>query len=225
MLILVVEDDPSLSGLVCEALRDALYAVDLAIDGEAAAQLMAVNSYDLVVLDWSIPPPTGIDLLRQWRREGSQVPVLMLTGRDTVEDKAGGLDIGADDYLTKPFSFRELLARVRSLLRRQAPRKFQIKRAGNLRFHTATGQVVVDGKILSLSVKEQELLCYLLDRCDEVVSRREIEDNVWDSAFNSTANVVAVTIFRLRQKIDSGAVGKLLHTVRGKGYMLKSERG
>lgn len=224
MLILVVEDDRFLAGLLCEALRDAFYAVDLAIDGEAASELIAVNAYDLVVLDWTIPPPTGIELLRQWRREGRQVPVIMLTGRDTVEDKAGGLDVGADDYLTKPFSFRELLARVRSLLRRQAPREFQIKRAGNLRFHTATGQVVVGGKILSLSVKEQELLRYLLDRCDEVVSRREIEDNVWDSAFNSTANVVAVTMFRLRRKIDSGAKGKLLHTVRGKGYMLKSVR-
>ncbi len=224
MLILVVEDDVEMAELVCEALRADLYAVDLASTGEEASERMAVGLYDLVVLDWSIPPPSGMQLLETWRREGIDTPVLMITGRDTVEDRAEGLDRGADDYLTKPFSFRELLARVRSLLRRREVHGSEVRRAGDLCFDQARRQATIGGEVLSLSAKELELLEFLLRRRDQVVSRRELEENVWDSAFDSAANVVDVTVFRLRKKIDAGRRGRLLHTVRGKGYILRGER-
>jgi len=224
MRILVVEDDPRMSGLICEVLTDACYAVDPAEDGETADELMDINTYDLVVLDWGIPSPSGIELLRKWRREGRMLPILMLTGRDTVDDKAGGLDTGADDYLTKPFSFVEMLARVRSLLRRRGMSIELTLEAGDLRLVRARHQVTVAGKPVMLSPKEFGVLEYLLRRKDEVVTRTDIEEHAWDEASDPMANVVDVTIHRLRKKVDGGREGKLIHTVRGVGYVLRSER-
>ncbi len=224
MRILVVEDDPRMSGLICEVLRDNCYAVDPANDGASASDLMAVNQYDLVVLDWGIPAPSGIELLQIWRGQGQTMPILMLTGRSTVEDRAGGLDTGADDYLTKPFSFVELLARVRSLLRRrQVPLQLHLE-AGDLRLDTSRHQVTVGGSPVILSPKEFAVLDYMLRRTDEVLTRTEIEEHAWDEASDPMANVIDVTIHRLRKKIDGGQDGRLIHTVRGMGYVLRSER-
>ena len=224
MRILVVEDDPRLSGLICEVLQDACYAADPATDGETADELMAVNQYDLAVLDWGIPSPSGIELLRKWRREGRNLPILMLTARDTVEDKAGGLDTGADDYLTKPFSFVELLARVRSLLRRrELPLQLTLE-AGDVVLDRSRHQVTVGNETVVLSPKEFSVLEYLLRRKNEVVTRTDIEEHAWDEASDPMANVVDVTIHRLRKKIDGGRQKRLIHTVRGVGYVLRSER-
>lgn len=224
MRILVVEDDPRMAKLLCEVLQDAAYAVDHAPSGDVAAELMDLNPYDLAVLDWSIPAPTGLELLRGWRGAGFVLPILMLTGRDAVEDRVEGLDGGADDYLTKPFSFAELLARVRSLLRRREKAIDMELEAGDLRFDRVRQAVTVDGEGIRLSAKELALLEYFLTRRDEVVRRADIEEHVWDSAFDSMSNVVDVHVHRLRKKIDGRRSDKLLHTVRGVGYVLRSSR-
>lgn len=224
MKILVVEDDPRMSDLIREVLEDACYAVDLAADGDTADELMDVNNYDLAVLDWGIPAPSGIELLRSWRDRGKSLPILMLTGRDAVEDRVGGLDTGADDYLTKPFSFVEMLARVRSLLRRRGlPLQLTLE-AGDLELDRTRHQVTVAGEPIPLSPKEFGVLEYLLHRKDEVVSRSDIEEHAWDDTAEPMANVVDVVIHRLRKKIDGDRPERLIHTVRGVGYVLRSER-
>lgn len=224
MRLLVVEDEEALAEAVVEALRLEHYAVDLAADGSTADELMMVNDYDLVVLDWSIPPPTGIELLERWREQGSETPVLMLTGRTSIEDRVDGLDRGADDYLTKPFSLEELLARVRSLLRRREKELNMELSADDLVMDRAACVVKVDGAEVGLSPKEFTVLEYLLTRRDEVVSRTDLIEHAWDDAFDSMSNVVDVVVHRLRKKIDGDRELRLLHTVKGAGYLLRSER-
>jgi DNA-binding response OmpR family regulator len=224
MRILVVEDEPVLAAALVEVLEDESYAVDLAPDGETASELMDVNEYDAVVLDWSIPPPTGIELLRRWRGRGVTTPVLMLTGRGGVEDRVGGLDTGADDYLTKPFSFDELLARVRSLLRRREKALATDLAAGDVSMDRAGHRVTVGGEAIELSPKEFALLEYFLYHPDQVVTRTDLSEHVWDDSFDSLSNVIDVTVHRLRKKIDGSRSDRLLHTIKGVGYMLKSDR-
>lgn len=186
---------------------------------------MHVNTYDLVVLDWTIPPPTGIELLREWRGEGDATPVLMLTGRSEIEHRVDGLDTGADDYLTKPFSFVEFLARIRSLLRRPQRNLGTTLRAGDLELDRASRQVLLASDSIELSPKEFGVLEYLLRRKDEVVTRTELTEHVWDETFDSVSNVIDVTVYRLRKKIDRDPrAGKLIHTVKGVGYILRGER-
>lgn len=224
MKILLVEDDPRMSALVREVLEDAHYLVDAVADGIGADEHMAVNDYDLVILDWEVPGTSGIDLLRGWRAGGHHLPILMLTGRHEVADRTGGLDAGADDYLVKPFAFSELLARVRSLLRRRRHVLSMALEAGDLRLDSAAHEVTLGGEKIELRPKEFAVLEVLMRSVDQVVSRAVIEEHAWDSAADAMANVVDVTIFRLRKKIDRGRSGKLLHTVRGAGYVLRSER-
>lgn len=224
MRILVVEDEPVLAEATVEALRLETYAVDLAADGGSADELMAVNDYDAVVLDWSIPAPDGIELLRMWRTAGRKTPVLMLTGRTSVAERIEGLDGGADDYLTKPFSLRELLARVRSLLRRPATMVQTELVADDLTMDRAAHTVRVDDRRVDLSPKEYCVLEYLLTRCDEVVSRTDLIEHAWDDSFDSMSNVVDVVVHRLRRKIDGEREQRLLHTVKGAGYRLSSRR-
>lgn len=224
MRILLVEDDPAIAESLVELLEDESYAVDHAGDGATASELKAVNTYDLVVLDWSIPPPSGIELLREWRTGGDQTPVLMLTGHTDPEEVVGGLDTGADDYLTKPFRFAELLARVRSLLRRRQQPLTTSLAAGDLEMDRPARRVTVDGRAIDLSPKEFALLEYLLTRVDEVVTRTDLVEHVWDDSFDSLSNVIDVTVFRLRKKIDGDRERKLLHTAKGAGYVLRSER-
>jgi DNA-binding response OmpR family regulator len=223
MRILVVEDDRPIAEAIVETLRDERYAVDLAATGEEASEMVAVNDYDLVVLDWSIPPPTGIELLREWRSQGLELPVLMLTGHTDVEDRVGGLDTGADDYLTKPFRFAELLARVRSLLRRRARPLDPPLAVADVVVDRARLDVEVAGEPMELTPTEFALLEYLIRRRGEVVSRTDLAEHVWDGSFDSLSNVIDVTVFRLRQKLDAGRDRKLIHTVKGAGYVLREE--
>lgn len=224
MRILVVEDEDALAGAVVESLEDQSYAVDRAADGAAAAELAEINQYDLVVLDWTLPRgPSGLELLAGWRAAGVQTPVLMLTGRKEVGDRVDGLDSGADDYLTKPFSFDELCARVRSLLRRRE-KVLKTMAAGDLELDRAARRVTVAGEEIELAPKEFGILEYLLGRVGETVSRTELSEHVWDESFDAMSNVVDVLVYRLRKKIDGGREGKLLHTIKGVGYLLKSRR-
>jgi DNA-binding response OmpR family regulator len=223
--ILVVEDEEVLAQALVEALQGEFYAVDLASSGEEASEMAEVNSYDLIVLDWTIPPPTGIELLRSWRRQGKDTPVLMLTARSGVNDKVDGLDTGADDFLTKPFSLSELLARVRSLLRRRGKPLHATLSAGDLVMNRAARRVTVAGCPLDLSPKEFALLEYFLTHKDEVITRTELSEHVWDDSFDSLGNVIDVTVYRLRKKIDGDRSDRLLHTQKGVGYVLKSQRG
>jgi two-component system copper resistance phosphate regulon response regulator CusR len=223
MRILVVEDDPELGPVICEALQAESYAVDFAINGEDADEMAAVSEYDLVVLDWKIPPPNGLTLLKGWRAQGNQFPVLMLTGLAGVDDRVDGLDAGADDYLTKPFSMEELLARTRSLLRRRE-RVLAPLCAGDLELDRSTRRVTIAGEEIEMPPKEFGVLEYLLRHIDEPVSRTDIAEHVWDDSFDAMSNVIDVILYRLRKKIDGHRDGKLLHTLKGVGYVLRSER-
>jgi DNA-binding response OmpR family regulator len=224
MRILLVEDEPLLADATVEVLQDEAYAVDCARDGETASMLMHVSAYDLVILDWTIPAPTGIDLLREWRGNGLQMPVLMLTARNDVADRIGGLDAGADDYLAKPFSFDELLARVRSLLRRRSQPLAMRLEAADLVMDRARHSVHVGGTPVELSPKEFAVLEYFLRHVDALVTRTDLSEHVWDDRFDAISNVVDVTVHRLRRKIDGDRPDRLLHTIKGVGYMLKNRR-
>jgi two-component system OmpR family response regulator len=224
MRILLVEDDLVLASAVEEALVMSHYAVDAVSDGVSADESVAVNDYDAILLDWGIPGPSGIELLRNWRGQGMETPVLMLTGRTEVEDRVDGLDEGADDYLTKPFSLAELLARVRSLIRRRERALHMKLAAGDVEMDRAAHQVTVGGEPVELSPKEFGLLEYLLSRVGEVVTRTEISEHVWDDSFDAMSNVIDVTVHRLRRKIDGDRGEPLLLTVKGAGYVLKPER-
>ncbi len=224
MRVLVVEDEPVLAEAVSEHLRSEAYAVDCADTGSAAEELVSVNPYDLLILDWTIPPPSGIELLTRWRKSGLLTPVLMLTGHAEVDDRIAGLDSGADDYLTKPFQLGELSARVRSLLRRRNVELKVSLEAGDLRLDRRQMQVMVNGREVELRPKEFAILEYLLERVDQVVSRAELVEHVWDDSFDSFSNVVDVTVHRLRRKIDADHPEPLLQTLRGVGYLLRSKR-
>lgn len=223
MRILLVEDDDALAPALAKALEGECYTVDRAADGATADTRIADFEYDLVVLDWSIPPPNGLELLRRWRALGLNVPVLMLTGRGRLEDRVSGLDTGADDYITKPFALPEFLARVRSLLRRRE-RPVSELQAGDLVMDRAARQVRVDGEPVSLTPREFGVLEHLLHHRNQVVSREALAEHVWDRGFDPASNTVEVIIYRLRKKIDGRRPGRLLHTVTGAGYLLSSER-
>ena len=226
MRILLVEDEPSLGEATRELLRDEAYSVDWARTGTEASRLMHDNdaSYDLVILDWSIPAPTGLELLQEWRKRGLTNPVLMLTGRTAIADRVGGLDTGADDYLTKPFVFDELLARVRSLMRRRSARLVTALGVADLSMDRATRQVSVGGSPVDLTPKEFAVLEYFLHHLDEVVTRTALSEHVWDETFDPQSNVIDVTVHRMRRKIDVDGELSLLHTLKGVGYMLKRRR-
>lgn len=223
MRILVVEDEEDMRNLLAEALTEELYSVDTVSTGAEADVEMAVMDYDLVILDWGIPPPSGLELLQSWRRRGIHLPVLMLTGRRDLADRVSGLDSGADDYLTKPFAIEELLARVRSLMRRR-DKGLDRMQAGDVVVDRASREVTVAGESVPMTAKEFGVLEYLLSRKDEVVTRSDLSDHVWDHAFDAMSNTVDVIVYRVRKRIDGDREAKLLHTVTGVGYRLSSER-
>ena len=225
MRILLVEDETALADALMELLRSEGYSVDLATAGRHAAELADLNPYDLVILDWSIPPPSGIDLLNEWRGAGNNVPVLMLTGHTGLEDRVDGLDSGADDYLTKPFPIAELLARVRSLLRRRERPVKDVLSAGALLMDRTARKVSVSGRTLTLSPKEFAVLEQLLLYRGTVLDRAHLAEHAWDRAFDPLSNVIDVTVHRLRKKIDAHGGNGLLVTVKGAGYMIGDEEG
>ena len=222
MRILVVEDEPDAARLLAKGLRRHAYAVDVAVDGEGAIYQASINDYDVIVLDILLPGKDGFAVCRELRAEGLHTPILMLTARDGVQERIAGLDTGADDYLTKPFDFHELLARVRALLRRGQTLQPEIIRIADLEIETKSHQVRRAGKPIELTGKEYALLQYLARRQGEVVSRADIAEHVWDDNFDTFSNLIEVYIQRLRRKIDAGHQQKLIHTLRGEGYILRA---
>ncbi|HEU4391990.1 MAG TPA: response regulator transcription factor, partial [Blastocatellia bacterium] len=203
-----------------KGLREQTYAVDVAADGEAALYQASLNDYDLIVLDVMMPVVDGFEVCRKLRAAGSSIPILMVTARESVQDRIEGLDTGADDYLTKPFDLHELLARVRALLRRGQALYPQLIKIADLKIDTRAHRVSRADRHIELTAKEYALIEYLARRSGEVVTRSEISEHVWDERFDAFSNLIEVYIQRLRKKIDEGREPRLIRTLRGEGYML-----
>jgi DNA-binding response OmpR family regulator len=224
MRILIVEDDRKVGAFLQKGLREEQYAVDVCRDGEQAVEWASISSYDGIVLDIMLPKKDGFAVCRELRQKGVLTPILMLTAKDSVEDKVSGLTEGADDYLTKPFSFEELLARIRALLRRTQDYKTKALRVGDLELDTAKRQATRAGKQIPLSGKEYALLEYLMRNKGRVVTESMIVEHVWDMNYEGTSNIVNVYINYLRKKIDSEFEVKLVRTIRGHGYTIDENR-
>ena len=211
-----------MANVIAKGLREQSYAVDVAGDGDTALYQSSINDYDLIVLDVLLPERDGFEICREWRMRGQTTPILMLTARATIDDRINGFDSGADDYLTKPFSFRELLARIRALLRRDSKLRPDIFQIHDLVVDSASHRVSRDGRDIQLTAKEYALLEYLARHAGQLVSRAEIAAHVWDDSFDPFSNIIEVYMNRLRKKIDDSHSTKLLHTRRGEGYILEA---
>ena len=222
MRLLLVEDERRLAERLARGLREEGFAVDCAASCAEARECAAVTAYDLVLLDLGLPDCPGTELLRRWRHEGFDAPVLILTARDLVEEKVEGLNAGADDYLTKPFAFEEVLARVRALLRRRAAPPRSVLTFGDLTLDRDGRRVEKGGEALDLTPREFALLEYFMLHPEVVLSRGRIAEHVWDEAYEARSNTIDVILARLRRKIESGP-GRLIHTVPGVGYVLRRE--
>jgi len=221
MRILVIEDEPRMASVIAKGLREHSYAVDVAPDGAAGLYQTSINDYDVIVLDVLLPEMDGYEVCRELRQRGDTTPVLMLTARAAVDDRIAGFDAGADDYLTKPFSFRELLARIRALLRRDLQLRPDVLEIEDLIVDSASHRVSRANHDVQLTAKEYALLEYLARRAGQLVSRAEIAAHVWDDSFDPFSNAIEVYMNRLRKKIDDNHSTKLLHTRRGEGYILE----
>jgi DNA-binding response OmpR family regulator len=221
MRILVVEDEKKVASFLKKGLEEEYYAVDLAYDGEEALHMVEVYDYDLVLLDIMLPKIDGMTVLRRIREKANLVPILMVTAKDSVESIVEGLDSGCDDYLTKPFAFSELLARIRALLRRDREAKTSVLEIGDLRLFLLTHEVRRGEKKIDLTAKEYGLLEYFMRNPNRVLTRTMISEHVWDYHFDTNTNVIDVYVNFLRKKIDRDFGVKLIHTIRGVGYMIK----
>ncbi len=222
MRVLLVEDDTGIINFLAKGLREQTYAVDVAMDGDDALYKAALNEYDAIILDIMIPGPDGLEVCRELRNSGSNVPIIMLTARDEVGDRVRGLDTGADDYLTKPFQVSELLARLRALMRRGTALRPAVIHVGNLEIDCSAQIVKRSGKIITLTAREYALLEYLARNVDRVVGRSELTEHVWDERYDPYSNVIDVHINHLRRKIDHNSDQPLIHTRRGSGYVLST---
>jgi DNA-binding response OmpR family regulator len=218
--ILVVEDDAPLADILVRCLREESYAVDLANDGQEAEWMAFENPYDLIILDIMLPRKNGIEVLKSIREGGVDVPVLILTARDATEELVVGLDSGADDYLTKPFSLEEVMARARALMRRTKNLAPIVLKAGPIEMHPARKEVKIDGKLAEFTSKEYALLEYFVRNAGTVLTRTQLSEHVWDINFEPTSNVVDVYVGYLRTKITKIYGSPLIKTVRGHGYLL-----
>ncbi|HYW69544.1 MAG TPA: response regulator transcription factor [Pyrinomonadaceae bacterium] len=219
MRVLLVEDEPNAARMLAKGLREHGYAVDVASDGEEALYQESINEYDLIVLDVMLPRKDGFEVCQTIRDAGSAIPILMLTARDAVDDRISGLDSGADDYLTKPFDFGELLARLRALLRRPDGLLPESITIADLVINVRARRVRRADEIIQLTSKEYTLLEYFARNADRVLSRGEIAEHVWDQTFDLFSNSIEVYIQRLRRKIDDGHSRKFIQTRRGEGYV------
>ena len=223
MRILLVEDEEKVSRFIVRGLIAESFAVDAAADGRKGLELATTYNYDLIVLDLMLPGLNGTEVLRQIRRTDHRVPILMLTARDAVADKVEHLEAGADDYLTKPFAFAELMARIKALLRRGSVDRPNVLRIGDLEVDRLSQQVRRAGRRIELTAKEYSLLEYLAANARRVLSRTMIIDHVWDQSFDGATNIVDVYVRHLRTKVDEGHGRKMIRTVRGVGYMISDE--
>jgi DNA-binding response OmpR family regulator len=223
MRILVVEDEKKLADIVARGLKAERYAVDVAHDGQNGWEMADAYDYDLAVLDLMLPGMNGTELLGKIRRKNPQIPILILTARDSMEDKVKNFEAGADDYLTKPFAFAELLVRIKALLRRGPVDRSSVLRVGDLEIDRLSQSVKRGGKKIELTAKEYSLLEYLASHPGRVFSRTMIIEHVWDQSFQGLTNIVDVYVRHLRSKVDDAFSVKLLRTVRGVGYSLSDE--
>ena len=223
MRILVVEDQKKMAGFLKKGLQEVGYSVDLAETGGAGESLAAENPYDLIILDVNLPDQSGLDTARHMRADGYQGPLLMLTALSGTKDKVRGLDAGADDYLTKPFAFEELLARVRALFRRKGSTESSKLNFADVEMDLLTRKVTRAGKDVPATGKEFSLLEYFMRNPNRVLTRTEISEHVWDVHFDTESNVIDVYVNFLRKKVDQPFGKKLIHTVVGQGYILKDE--
>lgn len=221
MRILVAEDEKDMNRLISKRLKAENYSVDSCYNGKEVFEYLACAEYDGIILDIMMPVMDGIQVLKKLRAAGNQIPILLLTAKDSIQDRVMGLDAGADDYLVKPFAFEELLARVRVMLRKPAAIKSTTYTVGDLEVHVDTRKVFRQGKELTLSSKEYALLRYMAQNAGIVLSREKVEQHIWNYDFSGGSNVIDVYIRYLRKKIDEGFDKKLIHTVRGAGYVLK----
>ena len=221
MRILIVEDEKKVAGFIKKGLEEETYAVDVAYDGEEGFHLADMNQYDMIILDLMLPKMDGLEVLTRLRDKKVSTPILLLTAKDAVDDKVAGLNKGADDYLTKPFAFSELLARIRSLLRRgQAETQTELK-VGDLILDMVSHKVSRNGEEIELTGKEYSLLEYFMRNEGKVLTRTMIAEHVWDYNFDTFTNVIDVYVNHLRKKIDKKYPAKLLHTLRGVGYVMR----
>ncbi len=223
MKVLLVEDDRKVAGFIEQGLKEEGYVVDIAADGAEATMLAHVYQYDVILLDVVLPKKTGFQVAQELRREGRNTPILMLTSRDAVEDVVRGLDAGADDYLSKPFRFDELLARIRALLRRGGAERLEILRYGPITLDRLRHQVTAEDKPLDLTNKEFQLLEHFLLHTEEVVRRTQLLEKVWDMHFDPESNVVDVHVGNLRRKLQSSCGRQMIQTVRGVGFSLRED--
>jgi DNA-binding response OmpR family regulator len=221
MRVLVVEDSRRLAGIIKRGLLEEGYAVDNAYDGEEAEYMAETTPFDVIILDIMLPKKDGLAVCRDLRAKNVNTPVLMLTAKDSVEDKVTGLDSGADDYLVKPFAFSELLARIRALLRREVLPKIQRFQIGDLSLDPQSREVWRDGNHLELTAKEYAILEYFMRRPNAVVTRTMLGESVWDYEFDGLSNIIDVYVRRIRQKIDREGQASFIQTVRGAGYRLR----
>src|SRR6185312_12006440 len=224
MRLLLIEDEEKVASFVQRGLAAERFAVDIARDGVAGLELAQSYDYDLVILDLLLPALDGTEVLRKIRRSDSQVPILILTARDGVQDKVTHFEAGADDYLTKPFAFAELLVRIKALLRRGATRQETVLRVADIELERLSQQVRRGGKRIELTSKEYSLLEYMMANAGRVLSRTMIIEHVWDQSFDGATNIVDVYVRHLRDKVDEGRDDNLIRTVRGVGYVISDEK-
>lgn len=221
MRILVAEDEKDMNHIIAKRLKAEGYSIDSCFDGIEVFDYLACAEYDAIILDIMMPRMDGLQVLKKLREQEHQVPVLLLTAKDSVEDRVTGLDAGADDYLVKPFAFQELLARIRVMLRKPASVKTTVYSIADLEVHTDTHQVIRGNKEIHLSSKEFSLLRYMIQNAGIVLSREKLEQHIWNYDFSGGSNVIDVYIRYLRKKIDDGFDKKLIQTIRGEGYVLR----